>query len=391
MKGLMNFKLGQNSHDTLSDKLINEQASTEKILKGSTDKTRIKNLETLTKKGLKGTEENFKGEWSVSGQDLIETLKNIMNLSLFKLTNSEQNDNDYISFKHEPFVIENGKKIKGSGSPKITELDGSGSKTFNVNYKDGDGVFWQLTEIKARNNGLLALGRALKDTTKGVYPNKITITMGTEDTRERDELFIDVNQDKQLQNTFNSISTIIASYILTSLGVKTTKDPTSLAKSTIGKDKNYISNLIYSYIIGRVVNMVDDEKWKENSKKESQNMDQTILSNISQSLEKIYGIEKNLNTLNNLKNMGQFQKLYDSNESVSNLENILIDLYVKLFKKIYGIMVPDSDKQFDLSPKVNLIVGRKVFQALKGADEREASVTQSGEYKKEKEEFERGD
>lgn len=197
-------------------------------VRGTTDPTRIANLSVLSDAGLPADINNFRGRWVLEQPNVYKTFSQVKNLSLFKnLTpKSPAGGEDFIEMTVQRFVPnqlnpDNTVKVKGgadaSTPPVVESLTKSGSKTFNIKYKDPDGKHvWSLIKIVASGNGLLALSRALLESTG--MPNKITIGMSQTD-RTSGGYTYNAAKIANITPTLNLLSNMVAASIITKSGL----------------------------------------------------------------------------------------------------------------------------------------------------------------------------
>jgi len=202
-------------------KVITEQNYSE--VQGTTDPTRIAKLSVLTNAGLPADEANFRGRWVLEQPNIYKTFGEVKNLSLFKNQNpkSPADSENYIEVTVQRFlpnVLNPDRTVKVKGGPDLStppvveSLTNNGTKTFNVKYKDPDGKhIWSLVQIVASGNGLLALSRALNESTG--MPNKITIGM-SQTQRTSGGFTYDASKIANTTPTLNSLSNITTAAII---------------------------------------------------------------------------------------------------------------------------------------------------------------------------------
>jgi len=197
-------------------------------IKATTDPLRVKSLSVLTDAGLPADESNFRGRWVLEQPNIYKTFSQTKNLSLFRnlAPKSPADGENYIEMMVQRFMpnqLNPDKTVKVKGGPDTTtppvveSLTNSGMKTFNVKYPDPDGKhIWSLIRIVASGNGLLALSRALLEST--TLPNKITIGM-SQTARESGGYAYNATKVANITPILNLISNMVAASIITKSGL----------------------------------------------------------------------------------------------------------------------------------------------------------------------------
>jgi len=223
-------------------------------IKGTTDPKRVVGLSVLTGAGLPADENNFRGRWVLEQPNIYKTFSSTKNLSLFRnlAPKSPADAENFIEMTVQRFLpnqLNPDKTIKVKGGadtttpPVVESLTNTGSKTFNVRYADSDGKHvWSLIRVVASGNGLLALSRALLESTG--LPNKITIGM-SQTARESGGYTYNATKVANITPILNLISNMTAASIITKSGL--------LEPST----KRYVSGDMVS--IGRYFGKTNEE------------------------------------------------------------------------------------------------------------------------------------
>lgn len=197
-------------------------------IQGTTDPTPIAKLSVLTDAGLPADNNNFRGRWVLEQPNINKTFSETKNLSLFRNLNpkSPVGGENYIEMTVQKFMpneLNPDRTIKKKGYPDtstppvVESLTNSGSKTFNVKYKDPDGKHtWSLIRIVASGNGLLALSRALLEA-QGT-PNKITIGM-SQTKRASGSYVYNAAKIGNITPTLNLLSNMVTASIITKSGL----------------------------------------------------------------------------------------------------------------------------------------------------------------------------
>lgn len=336
-----------------------------RTIKGTTSPENIASPEVLKRYGLPVNDSNYKGVWKLdtSDGDFNETIGEMFklkNLSLFDYVGNSGGGN-FIEFKvrsvtgpgerpeeKPPIRIENGEPINA-----------------DILYKDSDGTWWRVYSIEGSGNGLLALGRALKNNSSGAVPNRITLILGAE-TRESGEKEWNANKINNIQAFLNSISSIIAHYILKKSGAETSKH----------EQFNYIINENYSvediaceiarYIMAMDKNFLPEARVNTGltcNEISKQIPIETILNNLTA----LSGL-----TLNQIINpvLNDLSNAYDSNpnknENVNNIFNYIIEKYNERVDKFISTEFPGTN--FTPNPVGKLYVGNAIENAINGIE-----------------------
>lgn len=322
-------------------------------IRGTTDPTPIAKLSVLTDAGLPADENNFRGRWMLEVPNINRTFNETKNLSLFKnqTPKSPAGGENYIEMTVQRFVPnqlnpDRTIKVKGGADtttpPVIESLTNSGSKTFNVKYPDPDGKHvWSLIRIVASGNGLLALSRALLESTG--TPNKITIGM-SQSTRESGGYTYNASRISNIAPTLNLISNMVVGSIITKSGLNSpsTKklvsgDPSGSLKF-IGLTNEVIADSMARYLYTFDQNFIPENQI-ETFRKKVDPSGKPLLPN--------YNSKPFLDILNKIPQFNDVQGLFDGNNGDQRWSNVgrTIEQQYSVFNEQFRIAVIEQYKK----------------------------------------------
>jgi len=317
-------------------------------IKATTDPIRVSGLKALTDPKLPADETNFRGRWVLEQPNIYKTFSSTKNLSLFRnLTpKSPANAEDFIEMTVQRFLpneLNPDRTVKVKGGPDLTtkpvveSLTNSGVKTFNVKYPDPDGKHvWSLIRIVASGNGLLALSRALLEST--TLPNKITIGMA-QATRESGGYSYNATKVANTNPVLNLISNMAAASIITKNGLLdpgikryVSGDMVTVGRY-FGKTNEEIANLMAQSLYHLDENFIPNGQ-QETFRKKMDASGKPLLSN--------YNSAPFLAILNQMGMMQNINGLFDGNspeQKWSLIEKEVNTLYSKFNEQIKNAVI----------------------------------------------------
>ncbi len=356
-------------------------------IKGTTDPKRVVGLSVLTGAGLAADENNFRGRWVLEQPNIYKTFNQTKNLSLFRnLTpKSPAGGENFIEMTVQRFLpnqLNPDKTIKVKGGadtttpPVVESLTNTGSKTFNVRYADSDGKHvWSLIRVVASGNGLLALSRALLESTG--LPNKITIGM-SQTTRESGGYTYNATKVANITPILNLISNMTAASIITKSGLlePSTKryvsgDMVSIGRY-FGKTNEEIANLMAQSLYHLDENFIPQGE-QETFRKKMDASGKPLLPS--------YNSAPFLTILNQLPILEDISGLYDGNtpqQKWSIMQNEVDKLYSKFNEQIKNVAVEQYKNRLISFFSFVYKDGSQATQLVSSTTFRSASLTIQG-------------